>query len=368
MLDYIQLAVISVGILSLAVGLSRPTQQAFDKIINIATGFLCCHALHALLAGTFFPDQRYLDSAAPYGLIYGPLLFFALRFNRGKRLSTTKLLLHCLPWILGTLSFLVLVIFPELRETYLWLHLRILYILLPLSFFGYSSWAYFRSSARSNLKQDQKLITMASMILIVMTALFLTIRFTKAEVNLLDFAVPVIYLIMLMATCLLLNYNSSKLKLNPVNTIASLGGETIPAQGTSPTKPYGKSAVGVEALETYGQSLRQLLEEEKLFLDPDLNLTMIAGRLKISKHHLTQVVNQQFDKNFNQLINSFRIDYACKLMKEDENDLSLEEIAFRSGFSSRVSFYRNFKVAKNMSPTEFKENINSSATRSLFVP
>ena len=57
---------------------------------------------------------------------------------------------------------------------------------------------------------------------------------------------------------------------------------------------------------------------------------------------------------YSQYILALRIDYACQLLSDPNNNLFVEEIDELSGFSSRETFYRQFKKNYNMSPAQFK--------------
>lgn len=70
-------------------------------------------------------------------------------------------------------------------------------------------------------------------------------------------------------------------------------------------------------------------------------------------HHLTQLFNVHLGENFNQYINKFRVNHACELLKNNDEMLSIEQIAFNSGFNSKVSFNRHFKNLLGDTPKEY---------------
>ena len=57
--------------------------------------------------------------------------------------------------------------------------------------------------------------------------------------------------------------------------------------------------------------------------------------------------------SFSEYINRLRVNYATQLMK-DTPEMSTNEVAFRSGFSSLASFYSNFKTYQNCPPLTYK--------------
>ncbi|MBR0046362.1 MAG: AraC family transcriptional regulator [Bacteroidaceae bacterium] len=64
---------------------------------------------------------------------------------------------------------------------------------------------------------------------------------------------------------------------------------------------------------------------------------------------ICQAINVRMGLSFSEYINRLRIAYAIQL-KEMNPDLLSSDIAFRSGFSSRASFYRNLKLYQNHPP------------------
>src|SRR5699024_3669125 len=115
--------------------------------------------------------------------------------------------------------------------------------------------------------------------------------------------------------------------------------------GQPPQSAYRNSALPEETLSALEQKIIQILEQEKPYLDGEYSLSDMAGQLRITSHQLSQTLSARFEKNFNQLLNSYRIEEACRLM-DQEPQLSLEDIGYKAGFNSRVTFSRNFKLEK----------------------
>ncbi len=100
--------------------------------------------------------------------------------------------------------------------------------------------------------------------------------------------------------------------------------------------------------------VRSYMEKEKPYLNPELNLSDLAKALDMSRAQLSQVINSGFHMNFNDFVNSFRIDtFKEKLRDGEHKQLSLLGIAYDSGFNSKATFNRVFKKLTNTSPTEY---------------
>jgi AraC-like DNA-binding protein len=103
------------------------------------------------------------------------------------------------------------------------------------------------------------------------------------------------------------------------------------------------------------QEIENYILEKRRFLDNLLSLETLAKELQISASQLSKVVNENSDKNFNQLINEYRVTYSKKLLLDEEyNQYTITSIALESGFNSKSTFYNAFKKQTNLTPSQFK--------------
>ncbi|MFZ6009212.1 MAG: helix-turn-helix domain-containing protein, partial [Bacteroidota bacterium] len=98
------------------------------------------------------------------------------------------------------------------------------------------------------------------------------------------------------------------------------------------------------------------MENDKLFLVPDLTLAMLGQQLNLSPKSISQTLNNDLDKNFHDFINEYRVEEVKKRLLDPAHDhLTILAIALDSGFNSKSSFNRIFMKNTGMSPKEFKE-------------
>ncbi|WP_299536975.1 AraC family transcriptional regulator [Ulvibacterium sp.] len=110
-------------------------------------------------------------------------------------------------------------------------------------------------------------------------------------------------------------------------------------------------------LENLKERLSSFMKAQRPYLNPDLNLKEMAQDLQMSRGQLSEVINIGFGKNFNDFINTYRINSVKNMLKEGKHEkLSLLGIAFECGFNSKATFNRVFKKFTNHSPTEFLKN------------
>ena len=101
------------------------------------------------------------------------------------------------------------------------------------------------------------------------------------------------------------------------------------------------------------ENLRRLVEAEHIYLQPNLKLEDLAKHLNTNRAYIYNVINTDMGMSFSEYINRKRIEHATRLIEQNPN-LLLADIATMSGFSSISAFYRNFKLYKHCSPSEYQ--------------
>ncbi len=126
----------------------------------------------------------------------------------------------------------------------------------------------------------------------------------------------------------------------------------------SKTRKYEGSGLKEFDALLYVEKLRNYMEVEKPFLNPNLNLPQLAKDLDIPPHHLSQIINKNIGLNFFDFINRYRIEETkAKMADSRYNNLSLLGIAFESGFNSKSAFNRVFKNLTGETPSQYKRRI-----------
>lgn len=125
----------------------------------------------------------------------------------------------------------------------------------------------------------------------------------------------------------------------------------------------GASAVTDRTLLKRKDGIRVLFEEEKIYLDPELNLNQLSQKTALNRGEVSEVINLGFGMNFNDFVNQFRIEeFKRRLSAGDHQQLSLVGLAFECGFNSKATFNRVFKKTVQLTPTEY---LNSLKNRGL---
>ncbi|NQZ78269.1 MAG: AraC family transcriptional regulator [Ekhidna sp.] len=98
--------------------------------------------------------------------------------------------------------------------------------------------------------------------------------------------------------------------------------------------------------------LNVLMKEEKLFKNKNLRLDDLARELSISRHVLSQVLNETDALGYANYIKRLRIEEAKSLIISHPH-MSLEGIGYEAGFGSKSGFFDAFKKMENVTPAEY---------------
>lgn len=116
-------------------------------------------------------------------------------------------------------------------------------------------------------------------------------------------------------------------------------------------------------MEYLAKEIRKLMDQEKIFLQPNLKLNDLATRLNTNRNYVYNAINKEIGMSFSDYVNMKRIHYAAFLIEKNPKAI-LADIAYKSGFSSASSFYRNFKSIMGYSPSEYQRKTGASITAS----
>lgn len=94
---------------------------------------------------------------------------------------------------------------------------------------------------------------------------------------------------------------------------------------------------------------KRLMNDKKLFLQPNLTLEDVADILHSNKTYVSRMVNNSFGQGFSELMNRMRVDYAKEYILSHRSARQ-SEIARNCGFLSASSFNTVFKKVTGTTP------------------
>ena len=102
------------------------------------------------------------------------------------------------------------------------------------------------------------------------------------------------------------------------------------------------------------KKLLSYFAKEKPYLNPELSMSLLSEKLKIPKHHLTEVLNKNMKRNFFQFVNEYRVEEVKKYLSDPKNPYSIEAIGYECGFNSKSTFFSVFKNITSQTPKEYQ--------------
>lgn len=293
--------------------------------------------------------------------LYGPILYLYVKahfINGNIKISRIAILLHLLPALLmfvftsplffaeytgNFLNYLKTVI-PNHYHIHnvlfgftLWYIHVIFYLILTIKFIkkinASQELNYDKQLKVSHIKWIQLLFLGYLLFPLVVGLDFIVFLFTGYDFNSFDIANSLLVFHIFVISYI--GFTNQDLLLNPIKKLKQ--------QTTNLSKLD---------LQKLGEDLQVLMEQQKLYLQPNLSLSQLAQKLSISSHQLSEFLNQKNQKSFNDFINSYRIRDAKTLLQAPDNQaFTIEAIAYEVGFKSPSTFYRYFNKFVGVTPS-----------------
>jgi AraC-like DNA-binding protein len=107
-------------------------------------------------------------------------------------------------------------------------------------------------------------------------------------------------------------------------------------------------------LDLLSLKIDNLINKKKIFMDENLSLEFMAEKVDLSRHQLSQYMNDIVGEKFTTFINKHRVDAAKALLikKPDENIII---IAYEVGFQSKSTFNASFTKFEKLTPKAYRK-------------
>lgn len=124
---------------------------------------------------------------------------------------------------------------------------------------------------------------------------------------------------------------------------------------------YATYKMDDDKLENIRLRIVELMECKKSYLRMDYSLNEMSKELHVLPNLLSMVINSRLHCSFPEYINSLRVKNAIELLeKASKNNLTIEAIAYDSGFNNRTSFYAAFKKETGKLPKDYLKRSQNS--------
>jgi len=118
---------------------------------------------------------------------------------------------------------------------------------------------------------------------------------------------------------------------------------------------YGTLKLDETKADQLKENIEELIQDKDILSDLDLNLASFSKKLNEKEYLISQVINTLYNKNFQEFINSYRIEYAKTILTQ-KPEIKIIHVALDCGYKSTVTFNRQFKKYEGMTPSEYRNN------------
>ncbi|MDT8401691.1 MAG: helix-turn-helix domain-containing protein [Bacteroidales bacterium] len=136
--------------------------------------------------------------------------------------------------------------------------------------------------------------------------------------------------------------------------------KTVAGDQAIKKKRYSRSSLSENQAKKYLDNILEYMDKKKPYLDRNLTIYDLSLQTGISKHHITQVLNDLHGRNFFTFINEYRVNEVISRLKDPAyKNYTLLAIAYDSGFNSKSTFNTIFKNLTHLTPTQYLEKLSS---------
>lgn len=123
---------------------------------------------------------------------------------------------------------------------------------------------------------------------------------------------------------------------------------------TLPANPAKKiNLLSAELCSDYARMMQAFMENNKPYLMADFQIVDLATAVDIPVHHCSFIVNNHIGKNFRDWINGYRVSHFMEQYPLKSEKMTIEAIAYESGFKSLGTFYNAFKKETGLMPKAY---------------
>jgi AraC-like DNA-binding protein len=122
-----------------------------------------------------------------------------------------------------------------------------------------------------------------------------------------------------------------------------------------------KISLTLEQRSIYKQKLEKYFDEKQPYRETGYKIKTLSDELDIPSYQLSAFINQEYGKNFNELLNDYRVDYLAKLVttSSDFYQYTLDALSKKAGFKTRTTFITAIKKRTNQTPSDYFRTILS---------
>ena len=126
-----------------------------------------------------------------------------------------------------------------------------------------------------------------------------------------------------------------------------------PERGSGGEAKYQKVRVDEDECADIVSRMKEYIERERVFTNPDLKMKDLADVLHLSAPKLSQVFNLYLNENYYEFINRYRLDEFKRLIEAGEyKRFTITALSEQCGFK-KSNFFSTFRKVEGMTPAEY---------------
>lgn len=124
-----------------------------------------------------------------------------------------------------------------------------------------------------------------------------------------------------------------------------------------PTLKYKKSSLGHTEKKNILEGVVSQMENDNYFLNSTASLSGLAKAIHQTPHHVSQVINENLGQSFFELMATYRVREAKRILKTElGKKLTIEEVAEQVGYNSKSAFNSAFKKITSETPSNYRDS------------
>ncbi|MFV0248680.1 MAG: helix-turn-helix domain-containing protein [Tenacibaculum sp.] len=349
-MNYLISIIVFQAIFSFILLVSQKNKDEFERLIALFAFFISLHLSTKLAFLVFLKNNPvYYNIPTSFSFVYGPILYFAIK-SLTKKILIKSFFLHLIPFIFATICFIVILLQVRYYKSHSFLYPYKVFALLQIASLAiYPVLTLRRANLLNKTTNNSRaqFLKLLSYIFIGLVVLFFAITllsFLKFYVN-----VRLTYVFFLATTVSIVLFK--------VKTYHKFNASITSKNSVFDEQKYSTSNLSENTLQLHKLKIKSYFKEQKPYLIPSLTLQELSKKLNIPKHHVSQVLNTGFNKNFYQFINEYRINAVIQKMSKAKQNETIIGIAFSCGFNSKSTFNTYFKKITGKTPKAFKKTL-----------
>lgn len=123
---------------------------------------------------------------------------------------------------------------------------------------------------------------------------------------------------------------------------------------------YERSGLGDFEARKLVASLKGAMENQRLYRDPELTLSTLAGHLATTPHKLSEVLNGELAQTFYDFVNRYRVEEVTNRLGDPRTKhLNILALGLDAGFASKSTFNQAFKKVTGQTPSSYRKALEA---------